>query len=58
MTKIAKGKGYEKFVNEVRTIQKKNKQAKAKANKTGITPDDGYKVDYSKLKKKPKPKYK
>ena len=54
MTRTAKGKGYEKFVNEVKTIQKKQ----AKAKKTPATSNDGYKVDYSKLKKKPKPKYK
>jgi len=35
MTRTAKGKGYEKFVNEVKTIQKK--QAKAKKEKAGAT---------------------
>ena len=38
--------------------QKKQKKAMEKAAKTPATSDDGYKVDYSKLKRKPKPKYK
>tara|TARA_R110001583_G_scaffold185239_1_gene345207 strand:+ start:514 stop:744 length:231 start_codon:yes stop_codon:yes gene_type:complete len=37
--------------------QKKMKLAE-KARKTPGTPDDGYKIDYSNLKRKPKPKYK
>jgi len=45
---------YEKFVKEVLAIQKKQ----AKAKKTPATSDDGYKVDYSKLKRKPALKYK
>jgi len=38
--------------------QKKRKKAIEKAKKTPGTSDDGYKVDYSLLKRKPKPKYK
>jgi len=45
---------YEKFVKKVVAIQKKQDKAK----KTPATSDDGYKVDYSKLKRKPAPKYK
>ena len=49
---------YEKFVKEVLAIQKKQAKEKEKAKKTTVTPDDGYLVDYSKLKRKPAPKYK
>ena len=49
---------YEKFVKEVLAIQKKHDKAIEKTKKTPITPDDGYLVDYSKLKRKPTPKYK
>ena len=49
---------YEKFEKEVLAQQKKQAEAKEKAKKTPITSDDGYLVDYSKLKKKPMPKYK
>ena len=45
---------YEKFVKEVLAIQKRHDKAK----KTPATSDDGYLVDYSKLKRKPAPKYK
>jgi len=38
--------------------QKKRKKAIEKAKKTPATADDGYLVDYSLLKRKPKPKYK
>ena len=40
--------------------KKKKKQAKAieEAKKKSVTPDDGYLVDYSKLERRPKPKYK
>ena len=49
---------YEKFAKEVLAKQKKQAEAKEKAKKTPITSDDGYLVDYSKLKRKPMPKYK
>ena len=49
---------YEKFEKEVLAKQKKQAEAKEKAKKTPITSDDGYLVDYSKLKRKPMPKYK
>jgi len=40
--------------------KKKKKQAKAieEVKKKSVTPDDGYLVDYSKLERRPKPKYK
>jgi len=38
--------------------KKRQKKAIEKAAKTPGTPDDGYKIDYSNLKRKPKPKYK
>ncbi len=38
--------------------QKRQKKALEKAAKTPTTSDDGYPVDYSKLKRKPMPKYK
>ena len=49
---------YEKFVKEVLAQQKKQAEEKEKSKKTPITPDDGYLVDYSKLERKPMPKYK
>jgi len=44
----------EKFSKETKKFQKRAKDAK----QTPGTPDDGYKIDYSNLKTKPKPKYK
>ena len=44
----------EKFSKETKKFQKRAKEAK----ETPGTPDDGYKIDYSNLKRKPKPKYK
>ena len=41
----------EKFSKETKKFQKRAKE-------TPGTPDDGYKIDYSNLKRKPKPKYK
>jgi len=50
-----KGKtSQEKFDNTQKQFKKRSEEAK----KTPGTPDDGYKIDYSNLKRKPKPKYK
>ena len=43
---------------EFKDKKKRQEKAKEKAKKTPITADDGYLVDFSKLKRKPAPKYK
>jgi len=43
---------------EFKDKKKRQEKAKEKAKKTTVTPDDGYLVDFSKLKRKPAPKYK
>ena len=43
---------------EFKDKKKRQEKSREKAKKTTVTPDDGYLVDFSKLKRKPAPKYK